>query len=368
MKKKINFKKFIKHFLYNGLEKESFAELLPDIVSENNRMMEILATIMTVVGWVVSIASYFGIVLDRRSFPACLFLYITSAFFLLIRRYSKLNNNTVSHIIGVIQLITLHLFAILISTFFASNPNTNGVIYHVMLLSSPFVFLAEPVKMDTLLCCSVTFYLHYARLYKMPEAYYYDRIFAYIILFITILCNWFFVIKSVKNISNKKYIEKERDTDALTGLLTKQAGKSLTINKLDNNEKGVLFIIDMDNFKHINDTQGHLYGDDILIRLSNIMKENTRRIDVVSRFGGDEFVIFFPGMEKDEIAFKARSILELVKQRFKNETFKISCSIGAAFADGEIGYNTLFEKADNALYEAKKLGKNTFFYEKEKSA
>lgn len=364
MKKKKTFKKLLKHFLYNGLEKESFIELLPAIAEENNRMMEILATIMTVVGWTVSVMSYFSIVLERSSFPACLFLYITSASFLLIRRYFKLENRIISHMVGMVQLLMLHLFTALISTSFASSPQTNGVIYQVMLLSSPFVFLAAPVEMDTLLCCSVTFYLHYARLYKIPETFHYDKIFVYIILFIAILCNWFFVVKSVKNISNKKYIEKERDTDALTGLLTKQAGKSLAINKLDNNEKGVLFIIDMDNFKHINDTQGHLYGDDILIRLSNIIKENTRRIDIVSRFGGDEFVIFFPGMEKDEIAFKANNILELVKERFKDETFKISCSIGAAFADGEINYNALFEKADNALYEAKKLGKNTFYYEK----
>ena len=365
MKTKKFFKNFFRHVFFNGLNHDSFIEILPSVVSENNKMMEIFAIIMTIIGWTTSVMSYFHIIFRPIVFPICLFLYIASTIILLIRRYCTINNLVISHLFSILQILVFQVFSILISTRFASSPNINGVIYYGALLSTPFLFISVPIEMDLLLCCSVTLYLHMSRIFKTPEIFYYDNIFTHVILFITIMCNWFFAVKSIKNIRNEKYIEKERDTDALTGLLTKQAGKSLTMNKLDNDENGVLFVVDMDNFKRINDTQGHLYGDDILIRLSNIIKENTRRQDVVSRFGGDEFVIFFPGMEGEEIDSKANNILGLVRKNFSEEKIKISCSIGAAIAKkGEV-YNNLFKKADNALYKAKELGKNTFFYEKE---
>lgn len=365
---KTNLEKFFKRAFFYGLNKDSFLEILPSIREENNKMMGILAIIMTILGWTTTVLSYFDFILDRKGLPIYLFLYIASTILLLIRRYIKIGTGRLAHGLGIVQLLIIHMFAILLSTYYASSPNINGVIYQITLLSTPFVFIATPVEMDAILCISTTYYLYMAKFFKADVTLNYDRLFVYMILFIAVMCNWFYAVKSIKNIRNRKYIEKERDTDALTGLLTKQAGKSLTINKLDNDEEGVLFIIDMDNFKIINDTQGHLYGDNILIRLSNIIKENTRRKDVVARFGGDEFVIFFPEMKMDEIDIKAEDILKLVKKNFKKEKFKVSCSIGAAVAKKGTDYNKLFDSADKALYKAKELGKNTFFYEQAENA
>ena len=119
-----------------------------------------------------------------------------------------------------------------------------------------------------------------------------------------------------------------------------------------------IILIDIDNFKHINDTRGHQKGDEVLVELSNIISKSLRELDICARYGGDEFIIVLPHTDiasSKEIAERIRSTVK----KYYSKNLKITISIG--LANCPISAKTkryLIYKADNALYISKKNGKN----------
>ncbi len=114
-------------------------------------------------------------------------------------------------------------------------------------------------------------------------------------------------------------------------------------------------MIDVDNFKAINDTLGHLHGDAVLKRLADVLLGGARMQDVVGRYAGDEFVVLFVGVDRP----LAEKLVERLSSTLREND--LSCSLGAAFfpddATDAIG---LINAADRALYETKRSGKNGF--------
>jgi diguanylate cyclase (GGDEF)-like protein len=163
--------------------------------------------------------------------------------------------------------------------------------------------------------------------------------------------------------------EKEAITDPLTSLhnyryfRTESERELLRADRY--NKPFSLAIIDIDNFKPYNDTHGHLAGDKVLIALAHLLRENTRKSDIIARYGGDEFIIILPELE----LIKAKSLAEKLcdKMHQSNELKKLdlksvelSISVGiASYPDSGKTIDKLLKKADSALYEAKKIGKNT---------
>lgn len=123
---------------------------------------------------------------------------------------------------------------------------------------------------------------------------------------------------------------------------------------------GALILLDIDHFKDINDTYGHRKGDEALIRFSELLRGSFRSGDIIGRPGGDEFVIFMKSV-KDEalLSQKCEALLTGVRQISIGGTH-LSVSIGAALTREGISYATLYESADNALYEAKRKGRNQY--------
>lgn len=120
-------------------------------------------------------------------------------------------------------------------------------------------------------------------------------------------------------------------------------------------------MIDIDDFKLINDTYGHQKGDEILRHLCDIIKSNIREDDICIRYGGEEFLLAFKNTDAD-IALK---ILNRIKSAFSEQTFfhegaKINCtiSVGHAYSNEQLDINTIISNADTALYQAKRNGKN----------
>lgn len=158
--------------------------------------------------------------------------------------------------------------------------------------------------------------------------------------------------------------------DQLTGLSNRlgfeeQFESMSKLSKRNGSMFGVMFI-DLDHFKAINDTLGHDVGDSVLVEAGKRIAKTLREIDVLARFGGDEFVILVGFIKAEaEVALIARRILKVFEEKIlvQNHSLKVTPSIGISFYpnDGE-EYNVLIKKADSAMYEAKKAGKNTFCF------
>lgn len=156
------------------------------------------------------------------------------------------------------------------------------------------------------------------------------------------------------------------EKDALTGIFNraeteKQIMKYITEHQ---DQMGALFMIDTDNFKQINDTQGHMIGDVVLSEMASGMKKIVRSADIVGRIGGDEFMIFMKGILTPETAkAKAKELATMFHHLFSGEknSVKVTCSIGIALypRDGTT-FKEIYSKADKALYQAKDQGKDQY--------
>lgn len=135
---------------------------------------------------------------------------------------------------------------------------------------------------------------------------------------------------------------------------------------------GVFMLVDMDNFKAVNDNYGHIMGDKMLEGFAQVLHSHTTEEDIVSRLGGDEFGVFIRGRaDKEELKQRAADIIREVEEQLSEIEGKnagISASVGIAFMpeDG-VDFMTLYNKADKALYYVKQNGKRNFhlFQEKE---
>jgi diguanylate cyclase (GGDEF)-like protein len=125
-----------------------------------------------------------------------------------------------------------------------------------------------------------------------------------------------------------------------------------------------LMLIDMDNFKFINDNYGHATGDDALIGVADVIRESVRESDIVARLGGDEFMIFAPDSDHQIAAGIAERIIESLLSH--NELFagsRCSVSIGICNVDNmATGFDALYDCADQALYRAKSQGKSRYVF------
>ena len=137
-----------------------------------------------------------------------------------------------------------------------------------------------------------------------------------------------------------------------------------TITKGKKYERHALLVIDIDDFKHVNDTYGHLQGDRVLTTIVSNMVNNFREDDIVGRIGGDEFVVLMKNVSgREQIVQKAEAICKIFNRtyQYNEEKLQVSCSIGIAVypMDGT-SYDELMEHADLALYEVKSDGKNSY--------
>ncbi|MCF0148320.1 MAG: EAL domain-containing protein [Clostridium sp.] len=174
----------------------------------------------------------------------------------------------------------------------------------------------------------------------------------------------------VHNISNEKdsslKLEYINAYDELTGLNNRKSFKTIMDNQLKDNivnkTRGALIIVDIDNFKFINDSYGHNCGDKFLKRFSDDLKKKLNLNELLCRFGGDEFLIFIPYIsdfrDVKKVVMKITEILKVPYNINNNEIFA-SLSIGVAvYPDDGEEFESLLKNADAAMYLAKSNGKN----------
>ncbi len=125
-----------------------------------------------------------------------------------------------------------------------------------------------------------------------------------------------------------------------------------------------LAYLDLDNFKAVNDSLGHLTGDDLLQTLANVMRQNIRPVDVLGRLGGDEFAVLLPDADRTVAAVVLERIREKAAEAVAAKGWPVTLSMGAVtFVKPDIDVRGMVKRADDLMYLAKKSGKNRIEYE-----
>ena len=155
------------------------------------------------------------------------------------------------------------------------------------------------------------------------------------------------------------WLREKASLDGMTGALNREATEREITRALAIAQAGFLFMIDVDNFKQVNDTLGHAKGDELLIQIVADIKGSFRQEDIVGRTGGDEFVVFMTHTtDQTAAALKAERLLNRLSER---EGCALTVSIGiAAYPEAGKSFGELFEAADKAMYEAKRQGKRGY--------
>lgn len=175
------------------------------------------------------------------------------------------------------------------------------------------------------------------------------------------------VIK-VTDISGEKKKEmalvRKAERDNLSGLLNRGAFKEQVQEYIQQSQGGCLFLIDLDNFKDINDKYGHLAGDESIRKVGEVLKTCFRAKDIIGRYGGDEFFAFVPGrMTRDVIDGRAADVVHKVAAITLDEApdLHFTCSVGIVRCGEGSTFKDCLKRADEAMYKAKDRGKNSWF-------
>lgn len=173
-------------------------------------------------------------------------------------------------------------------------------------------------------------------------------------------------LSSIKRTQLYELVQKLSITDSLTKAFTRRHFFDRFNEELRRSSQLALslsiLMVDIDNFKLFNDKYGHLVGDVILRNVADIIRSNSREIDLIGRFGGEEFIIALPVTSKDGAIFageRIRNAVESTHIRAFDELLNITISIGiATFPQDANTDHELVDKADWALYRSKRMGKN----------
>lgn len=167
----------------------------------------------------------------------------------------------------------------------------------------------------------------------------------------------------------KSYYLSDNAKDAATGILNKRAINEYALERIQNSKNGgYLVLIDIDDFKQVNDKFGHMFGDEVIAKSAEIFRSVTQTRGMAGRFGGDEFMLVLDNVPSEE---DLRRIMKVITKHAQwafseKEGFNISFSCGISkFPDDGTTYEELFKKADKALYIAKDKGKNRYIIYRE---
>jgi diguanylate cyclase (GGDEF)-like protein len=153
--------------------------------------------------------------------------------------------------------------------------------------------------------------------------------------------------------------------DSLTGLLRRAVFEERLATEsersLRDQNKFSVLLIDIDNFKKVNDTYGHPAGDQVLRTIAGVLRDNSRKIDIVARYGGEEFAVLLPSTDRTGamlVAEKLRSAVAALGIQIQGHSLQPTISIGVTTCRGDLSIDKIVQQSDNALYSAKHAGKN----------
>ncbi|MBO4697372.1 MAG: GGDEF domain-containing protein [Lachnospiraceae bacterium] len=348
------------YFFYCGIGREEYHKVKKGAYVSNFIVWRALHFLMAAVFASLFISSLFNELLEtNRLFYIIAFVYSVAAmgsFFLLKK------DSLIAQLIIYLSISLLFLFAGFITQ---NKPEIPATTFIVFLLLAPMFMIDKPFFMAIELSAASAVFLTWMHSVKPHDVWVMDVInvvtFTIVGIFLNIIANSIRIREFV--LARKLNIQK--DTDELTGLKNKSAltREINAILKDSNENKGILFMMDVDKFKSINDTFGHDVGDDVIVQFGTILSQRFSNDELAGRFGGDEFIVFIKDTDSSD---KAREIANGIisgasEVTLPNDGSRMSVSIGAALYSGdEKDFSEIFKKADTALYRAKADEENRF--------
>jgi diguanylate cyclase (GGDEF)-like protein/PAS domain S-box-containing protein len=179
-----------------------------------------------------------------------------------------------------------------------------------------------------------------------------------------------YVVSQVQDISERKELAQRLeyliDHDFLTGLANRRRFEQEVVREAERVARygapGAVLVIDLDNFKEVNDTFGHMAGDDLLKGVAGAVRHRIRQTDLLARIGGDEFGVLLPQADSDQAQVVADGIVKALGRHVAvlgDQSIRVTASVGLAMFDG-LSPAELMACADLAMYEAKQAGRNRF--------
>lgn len=282
--------------------------------------------------------------------------------------YRKKKNNTSSaqvQVLCAVCCVLIMAFIITISIYpFTDQP---GIFFSIAIVPVAMLFIFPYRQIMLMQFCFWVAFCAGSHFFKTQEASSYDYFSSITAFVVSLLCAYLVIELRLKENESKMKLQELSEMDRMTGLYNKWmteelCGKYLTEKGMSC--EGILFIIDLDDFKQINDGKGHKAGDQALRKTARCLKECFRKEDIVGRIGGDEFLVFMKGTSDLRLAEqKAEMILRSMKRtRQEGGDAEVCCSIGIALcaAGHNPGFEKLFEQADSAMYQSKIRQKHGF--------
>ena len=355
-------RKLCNYFFYCGIEREEYKVVKKDAYVSNFVIWRILHFLMAAAFGILFLTSIFnGMLRKNEIFYLISFIYsVVSIFLFFILKKDSL----IAQFLIYLSISLLFVFACFLSQNNADLPATTFIVFLVI---TPMFMIDKPFFMAIELCAASTMFLFWMHCVKSYNVWLIDLInvimFTIIGIFLNIIAN----SVRIREFVLTRKINIQKDTDELTGLknkgaLTRHINEFLTSKTSD---KGIIFMMDVDRFKSINDTYGHDIGDTVICQLGKFLASKFTGGEILGRFGGDEFIVFIK--DTDDINAAKNIGDEIIKGVSENVTLpdsneKVSVSIGAAVYKGlENNYSEIFKKADVALYKSKADADNRFY-------
>lgn len=258
----------------------------------------------------------------------------------------------------------LMALAILLGTFYNAGDMT--VAFMVFLCALPIFILDYPWRILLYISCSAAAFAICCAFAKDPLVFRDDMINLVSYWLVAMGVNLVSLGDRIESVEACERFRVKSERDLLTGIYNRGSGDERISQLLSEKASGAFIIIDIDNFKQINDTYGHAVGDAALVSLSQCILRNFRADDIAMRMGGDEFVVFAVGLTDRA---KCRAKLQQLQQSVGQIQFddapnlKMTVSIGCTIScNGFSDYMSLYKHCDACLYMAKGAGKNRIVF------
>ncbi len=302
-------------------------------------------------------------------------LYLSAAVCMLLSLLLLKKTHLNSSFILYFQMISVYAFSTGLAL---AYPDERGTVSLIVMPMLSAVLIDRFDRLATVNCLTTIVYSILIYMYKAPRLVSFE-IFSMIVSFLLSLVFHYLIQcgtmkRMLAELRNQSLIEQLRtvgkalrfkaEKDGLTGILNRSAMVEQVQYELNCSSHGesALCIIDIDNFKAINDNYGHQCGDDTLIAVSEIIRKSFRNEDIVGRLGGDEFMVYLKSFEDEQaIIERIEGLHEHLNRVPVGNVKSLSISIGAAIVPHHpVTFDSLYKQADDALYDAKRNGKNQF--------